>query len=651
MIRKIIILVLICFTLLFGQKKQVLCSHAKSNPQTLLAKTELAGLGDSNIDVHYYLLDIAVTTEPQKISGKVGIHLRSLKNNLSVINIDLSSALNVSNVKVNGINTQYSHSNNLIAIQLSGSFSINQEIKLEIFYSGKPRSSDFRGFTFHSSNGKPWIWTLSEPYGAKEWFPCKDTPADKADSSDVWITVRDDLVAVSNGILESKIQNNNNTKTYKWKSRYPIAQYLISLVIGDLKKYTNYYNYDGSKSMPVEHYLISEKSIEIEKKQLDKTIKMLEIFSEKFGLYPFIKEKYGHAEFAWGGGMEHQTCSSMAFFDDALIAHELAHQWFGDKITCKNWQNIWLNEGFATYLEAIYFEEAKGKNAYQQNIAFNMGKAKNAQGSVYVEDISSIGEIFNSNRSYAKGAVILHMLRGIVGDEIFFKGCKNYLNDPKLAYGVAVTEDLQKHFETLTGNSLDYFFSQWIYGYNYPVYSLEYSYKEVENSEYDITFKLSQKTNKKPVFFTMPVQIKVKTSIKDTVLNFFNNQQNQVFKTRIKGKPDNIIFDPENLILKDVKSITGIKQSKVPVKFELNQNYPNPFNPVTKIAFSLPESMKIKLEVFDLLGKRVAVLINGKTEAGTTEYNLDASDWPSGIYYYRLSSEQKTETRKMVLLK
>lgn len=652
MLMRIFGVLLVWVTILWSQEehKHHLCSHAKATSLRTLHKSSIAYPGDNNIDIKYYLLDIAVTASPKNISGRVEIHLTSLSSSLTEINLDLQNSLTVSDVKINGSSVNFTHSNSILKIMPANSLSLNELIKVEVFYSGQPGSSGFGSFTFHSLNNKPWIWTLSEPYGASDWFPCKDTPADKADSSDVWIRVRDDLFAVSNGILVEEITNDDNTKTYKWKSRYPIAQYLISLVIGDLQKYTNYYNYGDSKSMPVDHYLRSDRSLASIKPELDDTIEMLRIFSEKFGEYPFINEKYGHAEFGWGGGMEHQTCSSMGAFTESLIAHELAHQWFGNKVTCKDWQNIWLNEGFATYLEAIYYEEAYGKDAYMQDIVWNMNLARNAVGSVYVEDISSVSQIFDSYRSYAKGAVILHMLRGVVGDEVFFQACRNYLNDPELVYNVAVTEDLKKHFEILHGTSLDYFFDQWIYGSGYPYYTLTYSFIEKSNNEYEVTLNMQQETSSE-TFFTMPVQLKIKTSEGDTMLDFFNDRQNQVVVTEVLGKPISVEIDPENLILNDYQVILSVNDNKIPTEFKLNQNYPNPFNPKTKIEIWIPELTEIKLEVFNSLGERVTSLVNGEIEAGIKEYTLDASDWPSGIYYYRLTGKDFSDTKKMVLLK
>ena len=309
------------------------------------------------------------------------------------------------------------------------------------------------------------IWTLSEPYGASDWFPCKDTPADKADSSDVWITVDKNLYGVSNGILIGIVKNPDNTSTYKWTNKYPIAQYLISLAISDYTIYKNYFKYSEKDSMPVINYIFPE-NLASYKANLDKVPNMLRVTSDYFGLYPFIKEKYGNAEMGWkgGGGMEHQTVSSMSNFSETVLVHELVHQWFGDKITCRDWQDIWLNEGFATYGEMLYAQKVYGDSAYNDFVTLEMARAKNAKGSIYVQDISSISEIFNGNRSYSKGGIVLHMLRGVVGDSIFFKILKTYSNDPLVAYGTAVTADFQRDAEAVYGEDLEYFFNEWIYG-------------------------------------------------------------------------------------------------------------------------------------------------------------------------------------------
>src|SRR5664280_1219214 len=287
--------------------------------------------------------------------------------------------------------------------------------------------------------------------------------------------------------------------------------------------YTNYYKYSPVDSMPVVHHIYPETFPSVQG-VLDKTPLMIKIYSDRFGQYPFLKEKYGHAQFGWNGGMEHQTCSSMGTFAEDIISHELAHQWFGDKITCKDWHHIWLNEGFATYCTGLYLEAAYGPNYLSSYMQSQMEVAQTAVGSIYVQDISNVNEIFNNARTYSKGSVVLHMLRGIVGDTLFFRILKSYIADSTLTYNVAVTEDFQKVAETVSGLNLEYFFSEWIYGENYPQYSLTWKYNLISGNLYNITLNLSQQNNSNPVYFTMPVRIKISTAIKDTFFTILNDR-------------------------------------------------------------------------------------------------------------------------------
>jgi aminopeptidase N len=400
--------------------------------------------------------------------------------------------------------------------------------------------------------------------------------------------------------------------------------------------------------MPVVHYIYPE-IFESIKGQLDKTIPMLEIFSNRFGLYPFIMEKYGHASFG-RGGMEHQTISSMGIFSDGVISHELAHQWFGNKVTCKDWQNIWLNEGFATFSEGVYIEAVSGKDAYNSFIDFLMSRSKTAKGSIYVQNIGSVSEIFNGDRSYSKGAVVLHMLRGITGDSLFFRILINYLNDPELAYGVATTEDFQRIAGTVYGSSLEYFFQQWIYGENYPHYYVKWDYTEHPGNLFEIDLIIEQSNNSFPIFFTMPVQIKISTAIKDTVVSLFNNQPNQFFKFYIEGEPTNFIFDPNNYILDDA-FIDDPRDLTIPENFNLEQNYPNPFNNTTTIGFQAKNRERVILKIFDVLGNEISTIYNEDVLAGEYETKFDASSLGSGVYFYRMYAGDFIKSRKLVLVK
>jgi aminopeptidase N len=646
------------FSSLIAQKENHLCRYTDS--KTKLFKT--AYPGDDKIDITYYKLDLNITHSPQYLKGVVTVQGNSLQTNLQSFYLDLQNNLTTDSVKAGSKSLSFTHEQNKLNITLSTSLNIGESFSIEVFYQGTPGSSGFGSFAFSSHSGQPAIWTLSEPYGASDWFPCKDSPADKADSSDVWVTADDFFVSVSNGTLEEVLTNGDGTKTYKWKNHYPIAHYLISLAMSNYSEYEDYFHYSDTDSMLVIHYIYPEYLTPSLINSLEKTINMLEIFTEKYGEYPFIQEKYGHAQFGWGGGMEHQTISSMGSFGEGIVSHELAHQWFGDKITCADWNSIWLNEGFATYSEGVYYEAAYGKAAYDNFIINEMGNpsspstAKAAVGSIYLSNISTVGAIFNGARSYAKGGIVLHMLRGVVGMETFFEIMKAYAADSLVAYGAAVTEDFQRVAEDVSGIDLDYFFAEWIYGENYPKYSYNWFYHNVSGDNYNVELQLTQQTNTNPTFFTMPIEIKITTALEDSVYTIFNDAQNQNFNFDVTGQPTELIFDPGNWIVKDVVSVTSIDQDNISLNdYKLNQNFPNPFNPSTSITFFIPKKEFVNITVFDMLGNKITTLLNGNTAAGHHFINFDFSKLStpltSGVYIYKIEAGEFTDSKKFMLLK
>jgi len=610
---------------------------------------------DEKIDIVYYKLDLLLNYPGNTISGDVVVTAKSTNDGLNSFFLDLASNMKVDSVKIGNKKLLFNHNDNdKLVIELNRRYNNGRYFSVTVYYHGFPAASGWESFSFSSHNNQPLIWTLSEPFGAKDWWPCKDTPADKADSVDINITCADDLTPVSNGRLVEIKENENGTHTYKWESRYPIATYLISLTVTNYDEYIRYFKYSGNDSMPVVHYCFPEKLNNRLKMILDKTTDMLKIFSDLFGLYPFINEKYGHAEFDWSGGMEHQTVSSMGRFDERIIAHELAHQWFGDKITCKDWHHIWLNEGFATYSEALYMEAKYGKQYYDKIIRNKMNRVLGVSGSVYCKDITSISRIFSSNLSYDKASLVLHMLRGIVGDANFFMILKTYIASPELAYSTAETKDFLKIAEDVSGMNLDYFFQEWIYGEFYPKYVYNWSKTKLANNQYGLTLTINQKRNKIPSFFTMPVQIKVKFAQGDTLITFFNDKQEQQFVFTLNDKPEEIEFDPHNRIFKAVEQgVVSVEDlnSKIADKFIIYQNYPNPFNPITTIKFNLPKNSHIKLLVYDITGKIIAKLIDKLMIAGEHSLLLNASEWSSGIYIYRVVTDNYSQTKRMILLK
>lgn len=608
---------------------------------------------DTTLNVNYYKLELAVQTAPNLLTGKVTINSTVTAASINSLFYDLSNALTVDSVTSAAGAISFSHINDKIQITLPRSFTQNELTSIIIYYHGLPDPTGFGSFEFGSHNNTPVTWTLSEPFGSSDWFPCKNVPDDKADSCDVWITCAENFTAVSNGLLKEVTANDNGTKTYKWHGSYPIANYLISLAITNYTQYDLYFKYSPSDSMPFNNFIYPEHFVTL-KPQLDKTIDMLRFYSSIYGLYPFIKEKYGHAEFGRLAGMEHQTISSMGYWSDDIIAHELTHQWFGDKITCKDWHHIWLNEGFATYGEALYEEHVRGKIGYEGFMQAIMNNAKNAQGSIYVQDIESVEEIFDGTRTYAKGGTVLHMLRNVIGDSLYFASIKRYAADTALAYKNAVTEDFQRNVEAVTGQNLNYFFRQWIYGENYPKYNVSINSSDAGNGFYNTSVKIEQQLNTNPAFFNMPIDIKLFFDEGDTTFTVFNNAQVQTFNFLTKQKTNIFKVDPNNKIL---CRITG-DEPVTPVSYSLSQNYPNPFNPSTTITYQILKSSDVQLKIYNMLGQEIKNFSYTNQKDGRYKIIFESFGLSSGTYFYKLTATDTksgellfTDSKSMVLVK
>ena len=616
------------------------CSFGKQ--KTLSGFNRHQALNDSTIDIKYYKLYIDIRLNPDLIYGRTTVAGIYKNSSSQFFTLDLSDSLIVDSVKSFNNLITFSHSSNSLLINLPGAASFS----VDIFYHGHPAETGFGSFVFGNSHSGRSIWSLSEPFGASDWFPCKNTPSDKADSSDIWVKCPSNLTAVSNGVLVETVTNPDSTKTYKWKSRYPIANYLLSIAVSNYAQYTNYFRYTSQDSMPVMNFIYPE-DLNSVIPVVSKTPLMLGIFSSKYGMYPFINEKYGHSQFGEMGAMEHQTATSIGVFNDDIVAHELAHQWFGDKITCRDWQNIWLNEGFATYSECIFREAYHGVEDFKQYVYFKMIDAKKARGTIYVQDVSSVSEIFNAYRSYAKGAMVLHMLRGVTGDSVFFRILKSYVSDTALAYRTAVTSDFQRVSESVSGMSLVYFFSEWIYGENYPDYTINWSFAELQGELYNVNLKITQKANTNPQFFIMPFDLKINTSYGDTLFRFVNNQPVQSYSINVKGKPFVLTFDPDNKILKDKRGDGSIEV----VSFNLAQNFPNPFNPSTTINYEIVSYVNVKVSVYDVLGRIVSLLVNEKQKPGKYTVKFFGDKLASGVYFYKIEAGDFLDTKKMMIIR
>ncbi|MFQ5603083.1 MAG: M1 family aminopeptidase [bacterium] len=600
-------------------------------------------------DVHYYKLDIDVDPTTEVVKGFVEIKARAKVDQFSTVALDFRTNLVVEGVSQEA--ASYHHQNDVLQIQLSQVKQSGEEFAIRVDYRGQPAENSFGSFGFDYHRGAPIIWSLSEPYFARNWWPCKDVPNDKADSVDVILTVPEELIAVSNGSLISNTNNGDGTRTFHWHEGYPITTYLVSLAISNYATYSDWFHYGVNDSMEIQYYIYPE-HFEGAKSQLNDMLEMMSLFHKIFGPYPFLREKYGIAQFPRGGGMEHQTITSQSGFWTELTVHELAHQWWGDKITNATWPDIWLNEGFASYSEALYFEHINGKpfyHKYMRSMDWDHPYA------IFVDDTSSVWRIFDRT-VYHKGAWLLHMLRHVVGDSTFFDILLAYSNDVRFAYGNATTRGFQDVCESVSGQNLDWFFQPWIYERGRPVYQAQWN-KRVEGNSQVLNLQLKQIQYPNEALFPMPIDITVETARGDTIVTVFNDAAEQNFKITLNAEPQNIIIDKDGWILKRVDSISANEESPVVITdFVLKQNYPNPFNGETVIEFSLPRRETVELTLYNLSGQKIRTLISKQYEAGTYSIpwnglNDEGQTVASGLYFYQIQAGNFKLQKKLLYIK
>lgn len=586
-------------------------------------------------DVTYHQLEFTVNPANYFISGTVTTTFTALTDMNSII-FDMANELTVTSVKKNGVAMTFSESgNNELVINFPSTVFIGTSSSVEIIYSGAPPVSGFSAFAAQTHAGTPVLWTLSEPYGARDWWPCKQDLNDKINAIDVYITAPSQYIAVSNGLEINQTLNGAN-KTTHFHHNYPIPAYLIAIAVT---------NYDiinqtagtAPNTFPIVNYIYPENNTISVQIQLQKTPLIMNLYETLFETYPFKNEKYGHAQFGWGGGMEHTTVSFMNNFSRSLIAHELAHQWFGDKVTCGSWKDIWLNEGFATYLASMVIENFDGnvafisnKNSMINNITSQPG------GAVYLTDTEATdaNRIFSSRLSYNKGAMVLNMLRFKMGDTPFFQALKNYLADTNLAYKYAVTSDLKWHLEAVYGSSLTEFFDDWVYNQGFPTYNIIAQNWGAGQAKISIT---QTQSHSSVSYFEMPVPVRLSGAgglTFDTVLeNTFNNQE---FIISVPFVVTGIEFDVKKELISKNNVATlanenfGIENTVV--------LYPNPV--FDEIHVQIPSNILIKNIIFyNSLGQKVLE---------TNTLNFSISTLASGVHFVDIETSEGVIHKKII---
>ena len=405
--------------------------------------------------------------------------------------------------------------------------------------------------------------TISEPFYARRWWPCKDLPSDKAPVT-IAVTVPAGLKAVSNGLLKSADTREGKT-TYRWETSYPVATYLVSVAVAPYTESRSEYHAENGRSMPVVIYAYPADS---QKAAADfrETDSVLHFLSRTFCEYPFLDEKFGYAEVDGDLTMENQTlCSISASIINGTgtnrmtYIHETAHHWWGDLISPKTWHDTWLNEGFATYTEALYAEYKGGPEKYRRYVNLWASVPPGSYRSPVIAKSDTVFWDCFALSVYLKGALVLHMLRGVVGDQVFFDILRSYIRDPRLRYGSATTADFIGIAEKIYGKPLRWFFDEWLSAppdsSDRPLY--HFSWKdEPGRTGRRVAVSLRQKGAANHPY-RMPVEIGMYTHGAAAYRTFIDSLANQEVRFDAPSAPDSVVFDPRGWIFKSVATDSG----------------------------------------------------------------------------------------------
>jgi len=513
---------------------------------SLLISMLAAAVPADDTDLVNVKLDMDVDPTAQIVTATAIHTVKSAKNGLQEFELQLHSVFVVSTVKVNGKLASFTRPTDRIKITLDKSYNIGESFVTEVSYSGRPASQFYGSFQFstHGSSRMPVIWSLSEPWYAYTWWAAKESTTDKF-QLEMWLTVPNNLIAASNGLLQGTDVLPNNKKRYRWKTVYPLCTYAVCLNISDYQVRTDTYKHMGA-NMPVEFYCYPEEWSS-QQGGMNQLVPMLTTFSNLWGQYPFVNAKYGIARCGFGGGMEHQTLTAQGTFSsEYLNSHELAHSWWGNMITCATWKDIWLNEGFATYGEALWLE-FKGGSSNKPALHAWMAQRRPRQvsGTVYCYDDQNPNRIFSSTYSYQKGGWVLHQLRWVVGDQDFFQILSDYR--AAKAYQSATTAEFTSIASVTVKKDLTWFIDQCVMKGGAPSYNYGWSHQVVGGKSYLFLHVEQTQSPKGYGLFKFPIEIRVDGKSHRVT----NDNWRDEFVIPLTSAPSSVLFDPDKWILRE----------------------------------------------------------------------------------------------------
>jgi aminopeptidase N len=501
-------------------------------------------------DAKYYELNLKIDPAQKHLSGCVDVVVESAFPAMDTLELDLVNFYTISKIEREGKALPFTHRNHKIKVALAEKLSAGARASFRIYYAGNPpvaaRPPWEGGFNWSKdANGKPWIGVSCQGEGGKIWWPCKDHPSDEPDSAGINITIPDSLYCAANGLLQEIVPAEKGWKTFRWKTRYPINNYLVSINIGDYAVVRRPYR-GTNGMMDIAFYVLKSDSAKAPA-LLEMAEEFLHFYAKYFGEYPWIKEKFGLAH-TFYLGMEHQTINAYgnhfrntALGYDGLMLHEMGHEWWGNYVTVRDWADFWIHEGICSYAEALFLNDKFGIDAYHKYVKENLRRRILNRQPIVPKRDATTSESYNGD-IYAKAAVVLHSLRYLIGDSLLLDILKTFASDPAYTlHNRVVSQDFIDLVNRKTGQDLSWFFQQYLFTAKPP--TLEYKITRKPDASTDLEIRWRNEG------FRLPVEIRATTGDKVSVKRVDVNSSWQHYQ--FTGNPK-LEIDPTGWILMEV---------------------------------------------------------------------------------------------------
>ncbi len=612
-----------------------------------------------DFDVFNYDIEMTVDIPNDSIWANVTITIEALSDTISSIPLNFDPVYTISSCKEGSRTLQFDKVvDDTFRIFLNRKVNKGETLSVAVSYYGKPAEKDGL-FITEADSPNATTYVNAEPRGARHWIPCYDAPSDKAVFTQR-ITVPTGFDLVANGTLES-LDKSGFWWTYTWEEHYPQPTYLIVFAASKHFVTKDMTAKVEGKDVPMRVRVLASRDV---REKFNNTPAMVEYFSKIFPPYPFADEKYDQVHAPIGGAMENATCTFInTAYNwgsgnwDFVLSHELSHHWWGDWLTCATWADLWLNEGFATYCEALWWENLHGEKGYRDYVSRRIMRIYLNGGKLHPLYDPPASDLFGTT-TYKKGGSVLHMMRQVLGDSLFFAGLKRYATDN--ANKSVITDDLQKVMEEVSAQDLDWFFDEWVYGAGHPRYEFGWSpvtYNQTASPTYSIDIAIAQTQNRAKNFFPfrMPLEIGVYSGGIEKIYTITDSIGYQRFNLELASKPDSVILDPYDKVLNllvyhdnadDVPFVGITEDTQIPTAV-INLKADDVFSNNLKIWFSQPFSQAAALYLYDASGCLVKTLWQGKSKDFHRVYPIN--NLTAGVYFLQLhTAGGESFTKKVV---